>query len=161
PDRDADLEHPPNWRCAFGLPRPVSFNEILTLKCHAVLHSNAAAQRLHALDVAIADCFAVIEEPVQTVKRNLSIDLLVNIQRSLDRLVVGGLYAKWPPILYQMCDHSFQLAFHHREHVGPWYEKVFEICGGKDQHFPGSVHAVEIIAIAVLCHFGPALEVGE
>jgi hypothetical protein len=44
---------------------------------------------------------------------------------------------------------------------GPWHKKVFEICAGKNQHFPCAVNAIEIIAVPVLCHFGPALKVSQ
>src|SRR6266849_5137749 len=79
PNRNADLEHSPNWRCAFGLQRSVSFDKVLTLEGHAVLHRDTSPQRLHTLDIAIADGLAVIEEPVQAAKRNLSIHLFINV----------------------------------------------------------------------------------
>jgi len=101
----------------------------------------------------------VIEEPVQAVKRNLSIHVFVNVQCSLDRFVVCRVQPKRPTILCQMPDHSFQLAFHNGKHVQPWDKKVLEICAGKYEHLPSAVHAIEIIAVPVLCHFGPALEV--
>ena len=103
----------------------------------------------------------MIEEPVQAVKRNLSIHFFVNVQCSLDRLVVCRVQAKRPAILYKMPDHRFQLALHDGEHVRPWHKKVFEICGGKNEHFPRAVNAIEIIAVPVRCHFGPALKIGQ
>jgi len=69
--------------------------------------------------------------------------------------------AKWPAILYKMFDDGFQFTLHDRQHVWPGDKKVLEICSGKNQHFPSAVHAIEIIAVPVLCHFGPALEVGQ
>src|SRR3989475_12557292 len=60
-----------------------------------------------------------------------------------------------------MSNDGFQLAFHNWEHVRPRFKKVFEICGGKSQHFPCAVDAIEIIAVAGLRHFGPALEVAQ
>jgi hypothetical protein len=131
------------------------------LEGHPVLHRDSTAQRLHPLDVAIGDGFAVIEEPVQAVKRNLSIHFFINLQCSLDRLVVCRVQAKRPAILYKMPDHRFQLALHDGEHVRPWHKEVFEICAGKYEHFPGAVDAIEIIAVSVLSHFGPALKVAQ
>src|SRR6202040_320667 len=132
----------PNGRCAFGLLRSVSLDEILTLEGHAVLHRDTAAQRLHTFDIAIADRLAVIEEPVQAVKRNLSIHFFINVQCSLDRLVVCRMYAKWPAILYKVSDDGFQFAFHDGEHVRTRDKKVLEIRSGKNQHFPCAVHAI-------------------
>src|SRR5215831_2007156 len=60
-----------------------------------------------------------------------------------------------------MPNDGFQFAFHDGWHVRPWYKKVLEIRSGEDQHFSGSIHAIEIIASAMLGHLGPALEVGE
>jgi hypothetical protein len=70
------------------LLRPVLLDKILTLECHAVLHRDSGAQRIHTFDIAIGDRFAVIDEPVRAFKRNLSIHFFINIQRSLDCLVV-------------------------------------------------------------------------
>src|ERR1700733_5762070 len=88
PNRNAGLEHSPNWWCAFGLLRPVSLDKVLTLERHAVLHRDSAAQRFHTFDIAISNRLAVIEEPVQAVKWNLPINLFINVQGSLDRFVV-------------------------------------------------------------------------
>src|SRR5215469_16568583 len=60
-----------------------------------------------------------------------------------------------------MPNDRFQLAFHDRGHVRLRYKKVFEIGSGEHQHFSGAIHAIEIIAGAMLGHLGPALEVGE
>jgi len=46
----------------------VPLDEILSLEGHAVLHSDTAAERLDALDVAVGNGFAVIEEPMQAVE---------------------------------------------------------------------------------------------
>src|SRR4029077_8565920 len=72
---NSHLQHASDWRCAFGLLCAVSLDEIFSLEGHAVLHGNAAAECLDALDVAVGNCFAVIEEPVQTVKGNLPVHL--------------------------------------------------------------------------------------
>src|SRR6266436_3604415 len=69
--------------------------------------------------------------------------------------------AKRPAILYEMPDHSFQLAFHYGEQVRPRHKKVLEIRGGKYEHFPCAIDAIEIIAISRLGHFGPTLKIGQ
>jgi len=38
------------------------------LEGHAVLHGDATAQRLDALNIAVGNCFAVIEEPMEAVE---------------------------------------------------------------------------------------------
>ena len=139
----------------------VSIDEILALESHAVLHGDAAAQRLHALDVAIGNCFAVIEEPMQAVERNFPVHFFVDIQSPLDRLVVGRVQAKRPAILHEMANHRLQFTFHHGQHVRARHEKVFEVRSGKHQHFSRAVDAIEVIPVAGLCHFGPVLKVGE
>jgi hypothetical protein len=44
-------------------PGAVALREVLALVGHAVLHGDAAAQELHALDVARADGLGVVEPP--------------------------------------------------------------------------------------------------
>jgi len=87
--------------------------------------------------------------------------MCIRDRSSLDRLVVCRVQAKRPAILYEMSDHGFQLALHHREHVRPRDEKVFEICSRKNQHFPGAIDAIEIIAVPRLCDSGPGLEIAQ
>src|SRR5882724_13440369 len=70
-DRDTHLQHAADGWSALGLLRTVTLDEILALKSHAVLHSDTAAQRLHALNVAVGNCFAVIEHPMQAVEGTL------------------------------------------------------------------------------------------
>src|SRR5882762_971396 len=103
----------------------------------------------------------MIEEPVQAVKRNLAVHLFVDIQCPLDGLVVSRVYAKRPTILHEMANHRFQLAFHNGEHVRARHKKIFEIRRGENQHLSCSVDAIEVVAVAGLCHFGPALKVSQ
>ncbi len=58
-----------------------------------------------------------------------------------------------------MANHRFQLAFHNGEHVRTQHEKVFEVRGGENQHFTRAVDSIQVVALAGLRHFGPALEV--
>src|SRR5258705_10873789 len=60
---NAHLQHAADRWSALGLLWAVPRDEIFSLEGHAVLHSDSAAKRLDALDVAIGNCFAVIEEP--------------------------------------------------------------------------------------------------
>src|SRR5215468_1293602 len=60
-----------------------------------------------------------------------------------------------------MSHDGFQFALHDGWHIRSQDKKVFEIGGGKNEHFPGAVYGIEVIAGTMLCHFGPALEVGE
>jgi len=63
-------------------------------------------------------------------------------------------------ILYQVPDHSFQLAFITGSKSGAGQGSL-EIRGGKNQHFPCAINAIEIIAVPGLGHFGPALEIAQ
>src|SRR5208282_5310696 len=68
PHGNAHLQHPADgWRTP-GLLRAVAFDEIFTLKGHAVLHRDAAAKRSYPLVFAIRNGLALIEEPVQASK---------------------------------------------------------------------------------------------
>ena len=59
----------------------VALDEVLALEGHAVLDGDAAAERLDALDVALADRLGVVEDPVQAVERNVSVDLLEHVEQ--------------------------------------------------------------------------------
>jgi len=67
--------------------------------------------------------------------------------------------AKRPAILHEMANHRFQLAFHDGEHVRARHEKVFEVRCGENKHFTRAIDTIEVVPVAGLCHFGPALEV--
>ena len=62
-DGEAHLEHSLDGRCSFCGLFAVAVDEVIALEGHAVLDSDAAAECLDALDVAVADCFAMVEEP--------------------------------------------------------------------------------------------------
>src|SRR5260370_5984925 len=131
------------------------------MESHAVRHSYATAQRLHALDVAVGNCFAVIEEQVKGVKRNVGVHRFVDMQCPLDSLVVSRVYAKRPTILHEMANHRFQFAFHNGEHVRARHEKVFEVRGGENQHFSRAIDTIEVVAVAGPRHLRPTLKVSQ
>ena len=45
-----------------------------------MLHGDAAAERFDALEVAVGDRLAVVEEPVQAVERHVAIHLLEDVE---------------------------------------------------------------------------------
>src|SRR5580658_8189487 len=96
---------------------------------------------------------------MQAVEGNLSVHLFIDAQCPLDGLVVGSVQAKRPAILYEMANHRLQLAFHNGEHVRTRNKEVFEVRGGENEHFTRTVDTMEVVAVAGLCHFGPALKV--
>jgi hypothetical protein len=55
-----------------------------------MLDGNATSKGFDALDVAVGDRLAVIEEPVQIAKGDSAMDLLEDLQGAPNRLVVGG-----------------------------------------------------------------------
>src|SRR6266436_691200 len=62
PHRNTHLQHASDRRRTFGLLSAVAGDEIFSLAGHAVLHGDAAAERLYALNVTIRNCFPVIED---------------------------------------------------------------------------------------------------
>src|SRR6266481_4018409 len=66
--RNTHFQHTSDRRSAVGLLGTVSLDEILALKSHPVLHGDAAAECLHALDVEAGARFAVIEEQLTAVE---------------------------------------------------------------------------------------------
>ncbi len=88
----------------------------------------------------------MVEEPVQAVKRNIAVNFFEHVQHAADGLVVGGVQAERPAVLYQMANHALQLILHTRREVRAWFEKIFKIGGGEDQHLARAVMAEEVAA---------------
>jgi hypothetical protein len=76
-------------------------------KCHTVLHGDAAAQRFDAFDVVIGDRFAAVEESVEPLERDFAVHFFIDVQNARDRLVVGGMKAERPAVLYEVSYHGF------------------------------------------------------
>src|SRR6476659_492536 len=103
----------------------------------------------------------MVKEPVETRKRNLAIDFLIDVPSARDRLVVSSVQTERPAVRYQVPDNGFKFRFHHGLHVRTHLKKVLEISSRKDKHFARAVHPVEIVACAWLRHPGPVLEVSK
>ncbi|MNZ64061.1 hypothetical protein D3C78_822230 [compost metagenome] len=103
----------------------------------------------------------MVEEPRQTVEGNIAVDLLEHVEHARDGLVVGGVQAERPALLDQVAHHRFQLLFHGLRQVRARFEEVLEVGGGEHQHFPSTVVAEEVVALAGLDHAGPGPEIGQ
>jgi hypothetical protein len=64
PNGQAHLQHAADGRRALRLLDTVALDEGFALKRHAALDGDATAEGFDALDVAVGDRLAVIEEPV-------------------------------------------------------------------------------------------------
>ena len=76
-----------------------------------MLDGDAAAQRFNALQVAVGDRLAVIEEPVEPLEGNLAIDLLEHVQEAADAFIECGVQPERPSVGCQESHHLAQLAF--------------------------------------------------
>ncbi len=92
-----------------------------------MLHSNAATQRNHSIDISIADCLRMIEEPVHSIERNIAVYLFKNIERAFYRFVIGCVQAERPARRRKMANDCFEFAFQHSAEVRPRLDKVFEV----------------------------------
>lgn len=114
----------------------VAVDKIFALESHTVLNRYAAAQRFDAFDIAFGDGFRMIEEPVQTIERNFAIYLLEDVEHPADGLIVGGVQAEWPAVLYQVAHHPLQLIFHSLREVRTRLQEIFKIRRRENQHLP-------------------------
>ena len=126
-----------------------------------MLDGDATAEGLDALDVAVRDRLAVIEEPVQIAQGHGAVDLLEALQGVPNRLVVGGVQAEGPAVFGEQLHDGFEVRRHGGRHVGAWLEKVFEVGGGVDQHLARAVHPERVIPGAGTGHRRPCAEVVE
>jgi len=65
----------------------VALGKIFTLECHAMLDRNPSSQHFNPLDIGFSNGLCVVENPVQTVERELTINLLEYVQHTADRFV--------------------------------------------------------------------------
>ena len=107
----------------------VTFDEVFTLKCHAILHGDPAAEGFNPLDVAVRDRFTVVEEPMQAVERDLAIDFFIYVQGAADRFVISCVQTERPAIFNQMSDDRFDLRLHYGRHIRARLEDVLEVRG--------------------------------
>ncbi len=139
----------------------VAIDEVFALKRHSVLHRDAAAQRFDPFDVAVGDRLAMIEEPVQPGKGNFAIDFLIDVQRAVDRFVVGCVQTKRPTILDEVTDDGLELGFHCGRHVRTRLEEIFEIRRRVNQHLARSVHSIKVVARAGLRQLCPLTKIRQ
>ncbi|MNK42666.1 hypothetical protein D3C87_613570 [compost metagenome] len=125
----------------------VTVDKVFALERHAILNRDAAAQRFHPFNVLRGNGFSVVEEPRQSVERNVAIDLLEHVEHATDRFVVSRVQTERPALLDQVAHHWLQLFFHGLRQIGARFEEVFEIGCREHQHFPGAVVAQEVVAL--------------
>src|SRR5262249_55448711 len=77
---DALLEYSSHWRSRFSGNTPISLHEILTLIRHPMLHGDAAAQCSYTVDRSVRNGLCMVEEPVQTLERCVSMNLFEGIE---------------------------------------------------------------------------------
>ena len=113
-----------------------------------MLHCDAAAQGRYAIYVAIADRLGVVEEPVQSVERNVGIDLFIDIKRASDRLIVCRVEAPWSSVFREQTDDRLEIGFHIGRHFRARLAEILEVCCGINQHLSRTVVAIAIVSLA-------------
>src|SRR4029078_3548448 len=103
------------WSCLRGLCS-IALDKVIALVGHPMLDRDAAAQRRDTIDVAPVNGFAMVEKPVDAFERNIAVDLLVNVQRAPDRLVVCCVQTPGPAVLREHADDLFEFSFHVGRH---------------------------------------------
>nr|GEU28262.1 hypothetical protein [Tanacetum cinerariifolium] len=116
----------------------------LALEVQAVLHGNAAAQRLDAFELPVADGFGVVEEPAQAGKRRVLVHFFDHGQVAVDAFVIRGVNAERPAVLDQQAQHRLQFAFHLVRHVGARLEEILEVGRAPYQVFAAALGVVAI-----------------
>ena len=124
-----------------------------------MLDRDATAECRDAVDRLVGDGFGVVEEPVQALQRNVLIDLLEDVQRSRDRLVIGRMHAPRPAVLGEHPHDAFEIALHFRRHVRPLGPEILKIGSGEDEHLARSVVPEVVVALLVAGGCRPAKEV--
>lgn len=118
-----------------------------------MLHGDAAAEPLDALDVAVSDGLGVIEEPAEGIDRHLAVHFFQDVEEARDRLVVGRVQPEGPLVLGEEGDDLLEFGFHRHQEIGPGFKEILEIGGREDQHLAGAVAAIVVVTGAWRGHF--------
>ena len=124
-----------------------------------MLNGNAATQGFDALDVAVGDRLAVIEEPVHIAEGDGAIDLLKDVQGTPNRLVVGGVQAERPAVLREQLYDRLEIRLHGGRHLGTRLQEILEVGSGVDQHLARTVHPEIVVPGTGTGHRRPGAEV--
>jgi hypothetical protein len=117
------------------------------------------AQRGNPVDRAIGDRFGVVEKPVQSLQRDFAVDLLENVERAAEDLVIGGVKPPWPAIFGQDAHDLLKFTLHLWRHVRTGLAEILEVGGGKDQHLATAIVPEIVIALLVLGRLRPVEEI--
>ena len=92
-----------------------------------MLDCDAASQNHSPINIAVRDRLRMIEEPVQPIEGDVTVNFLKDIQESLDGFVVGGVQAERPALFGKQPDHTLQLCFESIVEVRSRLEEILEI----------------------------------
>src|SRR6202034_1223658 len=92
--RHTEFQHPPGWRGPTGGRCSIAVHKVFALESHPMLNRNPSTKCRDAVNILIADSLCVVEEPVETVERNVAVHVLEYVQESLDRFVVSGVESR-------------------------------------------------------------------
>src|SRR6201998_422602 len=107
----AHLQHASNrWR-PLRCFSAVAFDEVLSLEGHTMLDRDAASKCDGSFNVSVRNRLRMIEAPVQPLEGNVAVNLLKDIQESLDGFVVGGMQAECPALFSEQPGHTLELRF--------------------------------------------------
>src|SRR6202040_4040603 len=145
--RKAASQHSLNGRRALRGGAAVALDEVFPLERHAMLNGDAAAEFGYAVDIAIRDRFAVIEEPMQSVEGSVAVDPLIDIKRAGDRLVVGRMEPPGPTMLSKQSHDGLQISLHRGRQIGTRDAKIFEVRSGVDEHLARPVVTIKVVPL--------------
>src|SRR5215510_6005620 len=151
--RDAGLEHPGDRGRRLGHPLSISFDEVLSLIGHPVLHRDPPAERCDAFNGARRDGFSMVKEPLHACEGNVPIDAFEDIERTTDGLVVCRVQPPWPAVLGENAHHRFELAFHLRGHIGPGLPEILKVRSREHEHLPATVLPEVVVSLLVSLFF--------
>src|SRR5579863_700115 len=133
------LQHASDRRRPLRCFSAVAFDEVFPLEGHAMLDRNAASECDGSINVSVRNRLRMIEAPVQPTEGDVAVNLLKDIQESLDRFVVGGVQSEWPALFSEQTNHTFELCFKSVVQVRSWLKEILEIRAGEDEILAGAI----------------------
>ncbi len=121
------LHHPLNWRTPSCFLDTIAANKILALIRHAMLHCHAPHRAPRSLSDSSRFGFRMINEPSQSVNRNVSMHSFKDVQETDHRLVIRCMNSHGPLRRSQSPNDRFSSASITGRRSGARLQEVFKV----------------------------------
>src|ERR1700761_6716271 len=147
----AHLQHASNWWRPLRCFSTVAFDEVFPLEGHTMLDRDAASECDGSINVSVRNRLRMIEAPVQPLEGDVAVNLLKDIQESLDGFVIRGVQAECPALFNEQPGHTLELCFKGVIEVRSWLEEILKVRACEDEILSGAIETQGVVALIKRC----------